>query len=82
MSIESIKAILKESVPPKNDFVHTLKEVFHPALAYSQPLEEGIALYDMGYREAGVKYLFEAFQPEDNWVTRNLLLNAIEHLNG
>jgi len=49
-------------------------------LYYLDLLEEGIALYDMGYKEAGIWYLLKAFERQDTPQTRGLLSKALEKI--
>ncbi len=77
-SIEKISAVLKNYPTSQKGIFSIIKEFINPPPSYIDCLEQGITLYDLGFKGAGLEYLYAAFNATHTEEARKGLSFALE----
>ncbi len=78
LSVDEVNSVLKKNRFRKKRLVDVLKDFVFPSPYFVSRFEEGITLYDMGFKSAGIRYILDTVGVTDRYLLRyalSLMLN-------
>ncbi len=79
LSMDEVSSVLKKNRFGKKRLVDVLKDFVFPSPYFVSRFEEGITLYDMGFKSAGIRYILDTVGVTNRYVLRYALSLMITH---